>query len=125
MRQPGASKIQDPSQIAVQGIAWHETTIVSIRWEWIIGPAVFATFAVLFVLTTILSFWQDERCHTWKSSTSALLHALGPQLLQQEDGLVKPSQLRHLDQKMAVRLTRNPGHTDWRLVSGREDTFKS
>jgi hypothetical protein len=101
----------------VNGIVYHQVSIVDIRWKWIAGHILFAVLSsVLLFLTIIHQQFSPLRAKPWKSSSAAVLHALDPALQQELKGILSQSEMDSQDIEVLVRLLPTDDG-EWRLMT--------
>lgn len=97
------------------GTMLSQQIVVQVRWEWIAAHIAFIVLCLLLLVSTMIATHLSVlRRHAWKSSTSAVLHALSPSLQQEAGGILTESESKSFDREQLVRL-RNTEGEGWRL----------
>ena len=96
-------------------------TTVRVQWGYLVAPIVFMILCLLFFATTIVyQRSRSVRVKNWKSSSLAVLHALGPEIHRELGGMSKASVLKEEAERTAVKLVRQEGSEGWRLRDAEE-----
>lgn len=105
-----------PDNVA-EGTMFTQQIVVRVRWKWITAHVVFIALCVLLLMSTIIATHLSVLKNlVWKSSSSAVLHALSPSLQQEVRGIMTESELKIADQEQLVRLC-NLESDGWRLLA--------
>jgi hypothetical protein len=108
----------DPNLVyKADGDVFAQVTVVHIRWPWITAHVCFTLFSIGFLGATILSHRASplRGIEPWKSSGTAILHALEPGLQKQMGGVEKVSAAQQRGLGRLVRLKQVRGGR-WMLV---------
>lgn len=87
-------------------------TYVSVNYEWLIFPISIVLLTLIFLLTTMIKSYRHGT-HVWKSSTLAVLSALGPEA---REALGVPGSIVDMDAKAKkLRLVMRQREEGWRM----------
>lgn len=114
------NQIRNQTESSVfRGTVSHQQTVVQVQWGYIAAPIVFLILCLLFFAATVIyQRTASTRTKTWKSSSLAVLHALGPEMQGELGGMKTSSALSEQAEEHCARLVHS-GNTGWRLKGRR------
>lgn len=102
-----------------RGTVSQQRTVVQVQWGYMVPPIVFMILCVFFFAATLIfQRTASTRTKTWKSSTLAVLHALGPEMQGALGGIRTSSALMKQAEDHCAKLVHD-GNTGWRLKAKR------